>query len=303
MVPLIAMDSRHGVGPNQTYHLPVNLLKKLRSGGTAADDPKPLVATKVSIRSIALPTEHGGWGFTLEPILLGLLVAPSASAWEISAAALGIFLARRPVKILSTDLVRGRWLPRSKIALIFALIYGGTAIAGAIGALFTADGPFLIPVLVAAPFALLALRADAHSKNRALVAELSGSIAMGATVAAITIAGGWDLAPAFGLWLILAARDVAAISLVRGQVRRVHDKPVGAKSIYIVQTVSILVVAIAAVAGIVPWLGVLAIGVVALVAVVSLNRDPVPAKVIGWTQMGVGLAVVLITATGVNLNL
>ncbi|NHZ70059.1 MAG: hypothetical protein GWP18_00280, partial [Proteobacteria bacterium] len=55
---------------------------------------------------MALPTEHGGWGFTLEPILLGLLVAPSASAWEISAAALGIFLARRPVKILSTDLVR-----------------------------------------------------------------------------------------------------------------------------------------------------------------------------------------------------
>ena len=271
--------------------------------GSNSLDPSQHASPRVSIRSIALPTEHGGWGFTLEPILLGLLVAPSASAWEISAAALGIFLARRPVKILSTDLVRGRWLRRSKIALIFALIYGSFALAGAIGALFTAEGPFWIPVLVALPFALLALRADAHSKNRALIAELSGSIAMGATVAAITVAGGWDLAPAFGLWLVLAARDVAAISLVRGQVRRVHNKPAGAKSIYVVQAASILVVAIAAMAGIVPWLGVVAIGVVGLVAVVSLNRDPVPAKVIGWTQMGVGLAVVLITAAGVNLNL
>lgn len=271
-------------------------------GPNTLDLPQPK-APRVSIRSIALPTEHGGWGFTLEPILLGLLVAPSASAWELSAAALGIFLARRPVKILSTDLVRGRWLARSKIALIFALIYGGFALAGAIGALFTTEGPFWIPVIVALPFALLALRADAHSKNRALIAELSGSIAMGATVAAIAIAGGWDLAPAFGLWLVLAARDVAAISLVRGQVRRVHDKPADATTIYLVQAVSILVVAIAAIAGIVPWLGVVAIGVVGLVAVVSLNRDPVPAKVIGWTQMGVGLAVVLITAAGVNLNL
>jgi hypothetical protein len=259
-------------------------------------------ASRVRIASIALPTEHGGWGFTLEPILLGLLVAPSASAWEISAAALGIFLARRPVKILSTDLVRGRWLPRSTVALIFALIYGGIALAGAIGAFITADGPFWIPVLVALPFALVALRADAHSKNRALLAELSGSIAMGATVAAITIAGGWDIAPAFGLWLILAARDVAAIVLVRGQIRRLRDKPVAAGNIYLVQAAAIGIVAVAAVAGIIPWLGVAAIGIVAIVTVISLARPPVQAKVIGWTQMGLGLAVVLITAAGVSLS-
>ena len=259
-------------------------------------------ASRVRIASIALPTEHGGWGFTLEPILLGLLVAPSASAWEISAAALGIFLARRPVKILSTDLVRGRWLPRSKVALVFAVIYGGIALAGTIGAFITADGPFWIPVLVALPFALVALRADAHSKNRALLAELSGSIAMGATVAAITIAGGWDLAPAFGLWLILAARDVAAIVLVRGQIRRLHDKPVAARNIYLVQSGAVGIVAVAAVAGIVPWLGVAAIGIVGIVAVITLNRPPVQAKAIGWTQMAVGLAVVLVSAAGVNLG-
>ncbi len=253
----------------------------------------------VNIRAIALPTEHGGWGFTLEPILLGLLVAPSAAAWEISAAALGIFLARRPLKILSTDLVRRRWLPRSRMALVFVVIYGGIGIAGAIGALLTADGPFLIPVVAALPFALLALRADAHSKNRALIAELSGSIAMGATVAAITIAGGWDLAPAFGLWLVLAARDVAAIVLVRGQVRRLKNKPAGNRNIYAVQVLAIVTVAVAAVFGIAPWLSVAAIGVIGVVAVVSLNRPPVPAKVIGWTQMAVGLAVVLITAAGV----
>lgn len=267
-------------------------------------DGQPSAASgRPRIRSIALPTEHGGWGFTLEPILLGLLVANSATAWEISAAALGIFLARRPVKIFSTDLVRGRWIPRSTIALVFSLLYGGLALAGVVGAFFTAEGPFWIPVLVALPFALFALRADAHSKNRALVAELSGSIAMGATVAAITIGSGWGFVPAFGLWFVLAVRDVAAISLVRGQVRRLKGKPSGASTIYAVQAGSIVVVAVAAVLGAVPWLAVVAIGLVGLVAVVSLNRPPVEAKVIGWTQMGVGLMVVLITAAGVNLGI
>ncbi len=299
---LVPRAHRQVVGVTAIYHHGVASPNRSRQNEVDSDRQKRQGTARVKIRSIALPTEHGGWGFTLEPILLGLLVAPSASAWEISAAALGIFLARRPVKILSTDLVRRRWLPRSTMALIFALIYGGIALAGAIGALVTAQGPFWIPVLVALPFALLALRADAHSKNRALVAELAGSVAMGATVAAIAIAGGWDLAPAFGLWLVLAARDIAAIVLVRGQVRRLHGKPAAAARIYTVQAVAVSIVAVAAAWGIIPWFGVLAIGLVGLTALVSLNREPAPAKVIGWTQMGVGLMVVILTATGVRLG-
>ena len=271
--------------------------------GDAGQNHVAPVVGRPRIRSIALPTEHGGWGFTLEPILLGLLVAHSATAWEISAAALGIFLARRPVKLFSTDLVRGRWLPRSTIALVFALLYGGLAVAGTIGAFVTAEGPFWIPVLVALPFALFALHADAHSKNRALAAELFGSIAMGATVTAITIGSGWEFLPAFGLWFVLAARDVAAISLVRGQVRRLKGKPSDASTIYTVQAGSVAAVAVAATLGAVPWLAVVATGMVGLVAVVSLNRPPVEARIIGWTQMGVGLMVVLITAAGVNLGI
>ena len=89
-------------------------------GGARDSAQRPVAAPlgRPRIRSIALPTEHGGWGFTLEPILLGLLVAHSATAWEISAAALGIFLARRPVKIFSTDLVRGRGMKQRVFAMV-----------------------------------------------------------------------------------------------------------------------------------------------------------------------------------------
>ena len=258
--------------------------------------------SRPSIRSIALPLEHGGWGFTLEPVLLGLLVAYSPAAWELSVAALAVFLARRPVKLMATDLVRKRWLPRTTTALIFAAFYGSLALAGLVGALVTADARFLLAYAVAAPFAVVALYADSKSKSRMLVAELAGSIVMGSTVTAIALADGWGLVDAFGLWLVLIARGVTTISLVRGQIRRVHNKPVGARAIYTVQGVVVVAMALAAVLGTVPRLSVVAIAGIGVLAYVSLARPPVAARVVGWTQIATGIAVVMLTAVGVWLG-
>ncbi|MCB0972737.1 MAG: YwiC-like family protein, partial [Acidimicrobiales bacterium] len=61
---------------------------------------------------MAMPTEHGGWGLTLEPVVLGLLVAPSIAGTCIGLAAIVAFLARTPLRIVLVDLRRRRWLPR-----------------------------------------------------------------------------------------------------------------------------------------------------------------------------------------------
>ena len=73
--------------------------------------------------------------------------------------------------------------------------------------------------------------------------------------------------------------------------------------IYAVQLASVGVVIAAAMLDVAPWLGAVAIAGVGLVAVVSLNRPPIEARVIGWTQIGVGIGVVLITAAGVHLGI
>ncbi len=234
-------------------------------------------------------------------MLLGLLVAPSAAAWELSVAALAVFLARRPFKLVSTDVVRRRWLPRTSIAAAFTALYGTLAIAGIAGALATAEAPFWMPFAVAVPLAAAALYGDAHSRSRALLAEIAGSAAMGATVTAIALADGWDTWPAFGLWAVLIARGIGTIALVRGQIRRVHGKPTLRGRIYAAQALAVGVVLAGAVAGWTPRLAVVAIVGIAMLAYVSLRRPPVRAQVVGWTQIVVGLGVVLMTATGVWL--
>jgi len=266
---------------------------------TRSDDPSP---GKTSLRGIAMPLEHGGWGFTLEPVLLGLLIAPSASAWELAVASLGVFLARRPVKLVLTDLVRRRWLSRTRVAAIVGGVYGALALAGVAAALVTAEPQFLTAYAFAVPAALLALQADSKSKSRSLRAELAGAIAMGATVAAIALADGWAYPVAFGLWLVLIARATTTISLVRAQIRRVHGRPISEGQVYAICAATLVAMAALAVLGVVPWLSVVAIAAIGMLAYASLVRPPVPARVVGWTQMVTGLVVVWLTAVGVWLG-
>lgn len=235
-------------------------------------------------------------------MLLGLLVASSAAAWELAVAALAVFLARRPMKLLLTDLVRRRWLARTTVAAVFAGVYGAAALAGIAGALVTGDSRFVVAYAVAMPLALLALEADSRSKSRTLRAELAGAIAMGATATAIALADGWRYPAAFGLWLVLAARAVTTVALVRAQIRRVHDREAGAGRVYWVCLATVAFMALLAGLDGVPWLAVVAIAGIGLLAFVSLTRPPVPARVVGWTQIATGLVVVLMTAVGVWLD-
>ena len=77
--------------------------------------------TRSTLRSVALPKEHGGWGLTLEPGLLGLLIAPGAAGFCLAAAALVAFMARTPVKIVLVDRHRDRWLERTRVAASVAV--------------------------------------------------------------------------------------------------------------------------------------------------------------------------------------
>jgi hypothetical protein len=59
------------------------------------DAPTP----RVSWRALALPVEHGGWGFVVEPLVLGLVLVPSGAGACLAGAALAAFLVRHPLRL------------------------------------------------------------------------------------------------------------------------------------------------------------------------------------------------------------
>ena len=158
---------------------------------------------------MALPSEHGGWGLTFEPVLLGLLVSWSWAGLAVGAAAMLAFLVRTPLKLIFVDRRRHRSLPRTRLAARVAAVE--LVVLGVLGALAVvgAGWSWLVPVAVALPLFAVELWFDVRSRGRRLVPELCGGVGIAAASAAIVLAGGGAARLAIGVWLILAARAVA----------------------------------------------------------------------------------------------
>lgn len=253
---------------------------------------------RVPLKAVALPNEHGGWGFTLEPILLGLLVAPSWAGLGLSVFALAAFFTRHPLKLWLADVRKGKRFPRTPIAGRFALGYGTIGALGLLLTLVGAKGPFYWPLLAALPLMAVQLWFDAHNKGRNLLPEISGAMAMGSIASGIGLAAGMEARLALGLWLVLGMRALAAIYYARAQVMRARGSAVNLRLTYAAESLAIGILLLGAIFGLVPWLSGVALGLLLPFSLYTFSRPPVPARVVGWSQMAFGLLVVLLTALG-----
>ena len=252
-----------------------------------------------TVRSVAVPTEHGGWSLTLEPAVLGLLVAFSGAGIALSLAALVAFVARTPLKLALVDRWRGRELPRTALARrVFVAEAGLGALLLAIGWLAAAR-PIWWPLAAAAPLVALELWNDMKSRSRHLVPELAGTVGMGATAAVVALAGGASNSTALGLWVVMAARGLAAVPFVRLQLLRLKERAHNMVTSDGAQVAALLAAGVGWLRGFVPWGAVVAIGGLALFHLVAARRPVPQAPVIGAQQVVLGLTVVLVTALSV----
>ncbi|MBN1966996.1 MAG: YwiC-like family protein [Anaerolineae bacterium] len=257
-------------------------------------------APRVRLRPIALPTEHGGWGFLLEPVLLGLLVAPSPGGIALALAALGMFLARHPLRLALTDRRRGRRFARTGVAERFVLLYGAlAAVSLAVAALIARPG-VLVPLLAAAPLLTVHIIYDAQGNSRHWLPEMLGPTALAANAACIALAGGWTLDAALALWPILVARAVPSVLYVRARLRLERGTAPSVVLPLASHALGLAALVLLAAARVIPWLAVLALIILLARATYGLSeyRQRVPAKTVGFQEIGYGLLTVLLTAAG-----
>jgi hypothetical protein len=254
----------------------------------------------ISLRKIALPAEHGGWGIVLEPAILGLAVVPSGAGIPIGLAALLAFLARQPLKLAANDLRKKKIYPRTRPALAFAAAYGGGALLMITAAVALAGSSILLPFLFAAPFALVQLHYDARNESRSSVAEIAGCVAMGSVASSIAIAGGWQFVPAMVLWLLMLCRSIPAVLYVRSRLRMERGKAAGR---FTALASHLLAVVAAAIVG--PLLSALAMILLTTRAVVGLSplRKRVRPQVIGYTEISWGVVTLALIAVGYHFSL
>lgn len=256
-------------------------------------------ATRSRLRAVAMPSEHGGWGLTAEPALLGLLVAPSASGALLGLAALLAFVARTPLKVVLVDRRRHQHRARTDLALRVLAVELAVLVVLVAAAVALTASPFWWPVLVAGPLVAVELWFDMRSRSRRLVPELAGSVGIGAVAAMIVLADGGAGRLAVGVWLVLAARAITSIPYVRERIAQLHGRPSDPRQLVATDLVAIGIAAAAILLDPALVVGAMAVGGVIVVQRVEGGRPVPPPKVLGMRQMAMGFGVVAATALGV----
>jgi hypothetical protein len=253
---------------------------------------------------VALPVEHGGWGFLLEPLVLGLFLAPSPAGLALAVAALGAFLTRQPLRLALADRRRGARYPRTAAAEAFAVAYGLVAVGAFTLAVSAARAPFWLPLVLATPFGLAQLAYDVRHRGRELAPELAGAIALGATVSAVVLAGGWERRPALALWLIMAARAAASVLYIRARLRLDRGLHPALFFTWASHLFGLAAVTSLAALGFAPWLAVLAFVALLIRAAHGLSglRRQVRPQVVGFREMAFGALTVVLVALGYTLG-
>ena len=257
-------------------------------------------ANSVKVRSIALPSEHGGWGFLLEPVLLGLLVAASWNSALLSLAMLGLFLIHQPLKIAAKDFRKGRRTPRAMLALRFLAGYGLLFVLSFAAVLLRADARFLIPLAVGAILLTIQFYFDLQNRSRHLAPELSGAIALGAIATSITILKKWPDDQAFALWGIVIARVVPSILYVRARLRLEHGQSIARPPVWGMHILALVAVGALAALDVSPYLALLPMAILLGRALWGLSdyRRPARAVMIGVGEIIFGLVTVILVAVG-----
>ena len=159
-------------------------------------NPRPL-------KDLLLPREHGAWGMLAEPLIVGLIAAPSFPASAL--VTLAAFFARRPLMLGFFNRAAkadGSSPAACGLAIglsLFALLLIATAI-------LSAPNPtwLLITIAIAAVLGLVQLRFDVQRQGRSLAAELSGAFALAALAPMLVLVhtDAPDLALTLGLLVV-----------------------------------------------------------------------------------------------------
>lgn len=182
---------------------------------SAGPAPRPRAAR------LLLPREHGSWALAFEPLVLGLLAAPSLAGAALAFAVSAAFFARTPCKAA----IAGRTLPERALAgrILGVLVTLGAAGIGTAAGWrgFSALWPLLPALSCGAIFLFLDLRNDARSG----VAEVAGAAAFACVPAALAVLAGWPASRALGLALVMLVRAVPTVLVIRACLRRRKGRP------------------------------------------------------------------------------
>jgi hypothetical protein len=252
------------------------------------------IPARAQWRELVLPKEHGSWSLALEPLIFGLIAAPSVAGGWLALAVTSGFFARRPLRIAWRD-ARAERRGEARIALATCVTAALVALSFAIAAAGVNWLTWLAPSAIAGA---LFVSFDLRNGGREELAELAGSAAFAFLPAAIAVLAGTRPESALALAVVMCGRAIPTVLCVRAALRAMKTgvrRPAPALVTAFVALVASLVLARN---GLAPAAAVAALAVLALRAtgLLVFPRPALRARTIGMIEAVLGLAFVLTAA-------
>jgi hypothetical protein len=243
---------------------------------------------------LILPKEHGSWSLAFEPIVFGLLVAPSWAGLALAGAASAGFFLRRPLKILQS--------PQPDVRQSLAVISAGVLVLIAVSGLLLAmqlGGCFrLWPLLPAALAGGLFVWFDARGVSREWLSEITGAAAFALLPATFASLAGWSAEKSIALAAVMLARSIPTVILVRMILRRRKNQGGSAIPALLAALIATLSLIIFARASLVPWavVGFSMVFILRTGWLVTGAARPLTARQMGYIELVLGAAWIITVA-------
>lgn len=244
---------------------------------------------------VVWPKEHGSWSLALEPLVFGLMAAPSVGGVALGVAVVAAFFARQPLRVAvrSADAAR-----RAKARAALGLC-GGIALLGTLGAAMAAGGlgwlAWLLPV---AAGGAVFIGYDLRNAGREVLAEVAGAAAFAFVPAALAVLAGWTAREACAIAGVMIGRAVPTVLAVRAALRAGKGEETSSMAALVAASLALVAGIGLAWAGTVPRVAAWGLAVLAfrVFALLVFPRPALRARTIGMIEAMLGGAFVVIIA-------
>jgi len=248
-----------------------------------------------SLKSIAFPREHGAYGFTIEPLMLALLVAFSWPGFYLALGTLLSFFAHQPIKVIF-----GQQKSLRLKALLFLIAYISPALVMFVLFLNQVSANSALPFYTAIVMMATYLVLDLLKYSRQLFVEIMAPSAIGLIAVSIVLASGGSETKAFGLGLLLSARFIPTPFYIRARLQLEKGQPADKAAAIFSAGFAFLLIGFLTILGHTPILGWVAVLVLTVRAFLGVShwRKKSTVKAIGMREFFYGQVLVVFSTLG-----
>ncbi|HID39744.1 MAG TPA: hypothetical protein EYP36_09565 [Calditrichaeota bacterium] len=257
---------------------------------------------KSSIKAVALPKEHGAWGYVLEPFVLVLVVAFSLPGLYLMMAAFLFFLAHRPTSLVARPRNQTQnYLLSIGVSLVY--IVGGLLMLVLAFPLLSVKSMLLFGSGTVIMVGYLVF--DIYKKKRSLIAEQVVPVALSLMALSVPALAGWPDNRLIAFFFLLLTRPVPTTFYIHTRLKLDKGVEYSANMVYFSHSIALAYAVVAAFNEWIPKSLILAVSILTIRAVrgISPFRKRQNVKQLGIMEFGYGILFVLITAAGYILKI